>query len=617
MRIKGILLGALLLVFVLTGCGGADTALPDNEATTTGPTLTETSLAEAASMGPAAALAGLPLNDFFEQAYQMILARDPEALLEMGLVSDPDAPQELTDFSLAYLEETNQLYESILEMLHGYDYAALEPFDQVSYQVFEWYLVEAMRNYADANYYYLISPLSVNSYPQLFIMFFTETHPLATPANAEGYVARMHFLDEKIDALTERIQAQADAGFIYPHMVIEYGRMDIKNYLGRSATINPMYKTFLDKTEEIADLDADTRTALVEELTATLQNEVFPAFQRLDDVLADLQAQAPQELGLYAYPDGTAYYNRILRYHTTTELTADEIHALGISELERIEGEMLERFALLGYDVEDDFPSLYTQLERDTGSLTGVEIAQEYERVLSLADEQVNDYFDLRPEGKLEVVGGNVGNYYSPGSLDGSRPGKFFALAAGTQATFKIKTIAYHEGIPGHHFQIMGPKLGDLPFFRSMANFTGYIEGWALYAEYLAWEMDWYADDPAGDLGRLQFEALRAARMVVDTGIHALGWDFDQAVTYIVEHTGLPVGVAQSEVVRYISWPGQATAYLVGKIEIMRMRAEAQEALGEDFDLRQFHNVVLGNGSMPLPTLEDVLEQWVAQENPG
>jgi uncharacterized protein (DUF885 family) len=321
-------------------------------------------------------------------------------------------------------------------------------------------------------------------------------------------------------------------------------------------------------------------------------------------------------IGLSAYEGGADYYNWLLHTYTTTSLTAEEIHDLGIKEMERIDWGIRQRFAALGYQANEDLPTLFAKLEADTGSLSGGAIAQEYERVLSLADEQVGDYFDQRPEGKLEVVGGNAGNYYSAGSLDGSRPGKFFAYTGGKQAIFKIKTVAYHEGIPGHHFQIMSPKQGDLPFFRHLMIFTGYTEGWGLYAEYLAWEMGWYIDDPAGDLGRLQYEAMRAARMVVDTGIHAMGWSFEQAVDYMVENTGLPRGMVQNEIVRYISYPGQATAYLVGKFEIMRMRLEAKVTLGEAFDLRQFHNVVLGNGSMPLSTLEEVIDNWVAQQTP-
>ena len=222
--------------------------------------------------------------------------------------------------------------------------------------------------------------------------------------------------------------------------------------------------------------------------------------------------------------------------------------------------------------------------------------------------------FEQRPPGKLEVVGGNVGGYYSPGSLDGSRPGRFYARINQPEPVYQMRSLAYHEGIPGHHYQITLAAMADLPFFRNLVGFTGYIEGWALYAEYLAYDLGWYADDPYGDLGRLQYEALRASRMVVDTGIHAMGWSFEEAENYMVGNTGMDRGFMQYEIMRYISYPAQATAYLVGKNELLRMRSESEEILGDDFVLAEFHSVILENGSMPLEVLESILQKWVAEK---
>ena len=211
----------------------------------------------------------------------------------------------------------------------------------------------------------------------------------------------------------------------------------------------------------------------------------------------------------------------------------------------------------------------------------------------------------------IEVVGGPVGGFYSPGAMDGSRPGRFYAQITSPVSIYNMKSLAYHEGIPGHHYQITTAATVDLPFFRNIVSFTGYVEGWALYSEYLAAEMGWYEGDPYGDLGRLQYEMLRACRMVVDTGIHAKGWSFDQAVDYMYEYSGFSRGFVEYQIMRYISYPGHSTAYLVGKIELMRIRSEAEAALGADFDLREFHTIVLSNGSMPIEVLERVVESWV------
>jgi uncharacterized protein (DUF885 family) len=283
--------------------------------------------------------------------------------------------------------------------------------------------------------------------------------------------------------------------------------------------------------------------------------------------------------------------------------------------LDRIQLEIRQKFSELGYSENESIPDLYERVISESGTLNGNAIEEEYERILREADENIDDYFDLRPTGVLEVVGGDVGAFYSPGSLDGSRPGQFFARINSPEPIYKIKTVAYHEGIPGHHYQISLAQQADIPLFRNLLIFDGYAEGWALYAEYLASELGWYENDPYGDLGRLQYEALRACRMVVDTGIHTKDWGFEQSVNFIVENTGLPHGYAQYEVVRYISYPGQAPAYLVGKIEIMRLRDLAEEKLGDDFDLREFHNILLMNGSMPLSVLETVITDWIEESS--
>ena len=323
--------------------------------------------------------------------------------------------------------------------------------------------------------------------------------------------------------------------------------------------------------------------------------------------------ETPDVISLSYYDGGLEYYDALLRHYTTLNLTADEIHTMGLMELERIQAEMQENFTALGYSTEESFPVLYQKIIGESGSLYGEEVRQEYERILKTADMQLGEYFDLRPDGVLEVVGGNEGAYYTAGSLDGTRPGRFYARTTSPQSTYKMRTVAYHEGIPGHHYQVSLAIQSDLPLFRKLLIFDGYAEGWALYAEYLASRLGWYSDDPYGDLGRLQCEALRACRMIADTGIHTKGWSYNQAIEFIENNTGIPHGFAEYEVIRYISAPGQAPSYLLGKIEIMRLRELAEEALGEKFELRQFHNVVLENGSMPLSVLEEVVINWIEQ----
>jgi len=611
MKTRKIFLTLIILISIaISGCAST----LNNETQASGPiAAAETSPPTVLEAKPSVThLEGLPIESFFEEAFNLLLALDPEAIVELGLEELLEGEPSLTGFGPDDLAIAKALHEDILALLHEYDYDSLDMPNQISYQVFEFYLLGKIQRYQDAEYEYLVNSLSVRSWPQLFVMFFTDTHPLSTKAEAEAYVARVKLLDEKIDELILRLEMQEQSGINPPRIVTEYGRYDIENYTGRSARYSPILSTFQDKTAQISDLDEATRSALDQELLTVLEDEVYPAFERLEDALTELEDKASNEISLSSYSGGLEYYEFLLREFTTSELSADEIHSLGLAELDRIQTAIRQKFSELGYPKNESIPNLYQRMIDESGTLSGNAIEEEYERILQEADENIEDYFDLRPAGVLEVVGGDVGAFYSPGALDGSRPGQFFARTTGTEAIYKLKTVAYHEGIPGHHYQISLAQQADIPFFRKLLIFDGYAEGWALYAEYLASELGWYADDPYGDLGRLQYEALRACRMIVDTGIHTKGWRFDQSVDFIVENTGLPRGYAQYEVMRYISYPGQAPAYLVGKIEIMRLRELAEEKLGENFDLREFHNIVLMNGSMPLNILNQVITNWIA-----
>jgi uncharacterized protein (DUF885 family) len=235
--------------------------------------------------------------------------------------------------------------------------------------------------------------------------------------------------------------------------------------------------------------------------------------------------------------------------------------------------------------------------------------------LIQTASQNLGEAFDVLPQAAVEM--GQIPSgaaFYTSATLDGSRPGVFYAPVGGQQPAYNMPTIAYHEAVPGHHFQISLQREMDLPLMRNVVGFNGYAEGWALYAERLASELGWYADDPYGDLGRLQYEAHRAARLVVDTGIHTKQWTFDQAVDFLVENTGLPEGYMQSEVARYIVWPGQAASYYIGYLKMLELREQAKAQLGEDFDLLEFHRVVLGAGSVPLEVLEGVVEAWLGSK---
>jgi uncharacterized protein (DUF885 family) len=301
-----------------------------------------------------------------------------------------------------------------------------------------------------------------------------------------------------------------------------------------------------------------------------------------------------------------------LRHYSTLDLEAQTVHDVGSEEIERIHGEMRSRFAALGYPSSETIPQLYQRLIEEDGEVSGDQVLSTYTGIIREAEANLTAAFDTRPSASVVVIGdANGGGFYTAPSFDGSRPGAFYANTGGNpEPRYAMPSLAYHEAVPGHHHQIgIAVDLDNQPLFRRALSFTAFAEGWALYAEWLAWDLGWYESDPAGDLGRLQWEALRAARLVIDTGIHALGWDYDQGVEYLVNNVGFDSRTlyAPRQISRYVAWPGQATAYMVGMLHIRDLRQSAEARLGSDFDLVEFHRTVLGRGSVPLGVLSNLV----------
>jgi uncharacterized protein (DUF885 family) len=340
-----------------------------------------------------------------------------------------------------------------------------------------------------------------------------------------------------------------------------------------------------------------------------------------------MRPQASHDAGIWRIPAGDKIYEAALQSNTTTTMSAEEIHALGVAEVERIELEMTqildaqsvpgatlaERIQALNVDPAQNFP------DTDAGRAEMIAYLHEINtRVMAAAPK----YFKTIPPQPLEIVrvpeysqDSSPGGYYNPPALDGSRPGRFYINQKSTADNPKwtLPTLMIHEGAPGHHFQLSAQQLIEgVPMLRKVLPFSAYAEGWALYAERVAKvDMGFYDTDPLGDLGRLQAEMFRAVRLVVDTGMHARQWSREQSIAYMVAKTGMSEAEVTREIERYVVWPGQATSYKVGQLAMLRMRAEAEKALGSRFDLAGFHEVILMNGSMPLAVLEDVVRQWI------
>lgn len=567
--------------------------------------------AQAALSPLAAGLERLDADAFFDESYKRLLLRSPEYVTTLGLTRLFGIGNDrLTDVSAGYQRETQGLERAILELLRRYDRAKLTPAQRLTADVYDWYLDDRVRGQAFAYDDYPLNPTVFSVHNDL-MQFFTDIHPVRTAQEARDYVTRLAQVKTKYEQVIEGLKQREQAGVVLPRFLIPVVLSDLRPIAQASPTSTPFYTVFAGKVNALAGLGDAEKQALLADAEKQIAASVIPAYKLLVEYLERQQTVATNDAGIWKLADGAAYYAYLLRHHTTTNLTADQIHELGKSELQRIHAEMRQTFGTLGYDTTQGLPALYNRLAQDGGLVSGAQIVATYEQLIRGAEERLSVVFDQKPRARVIVIGGPTGGYYMPPAVDGSRPGAFYAQATGIVPKYTMASLAYHEAVPGHHFQLAIAQELNLPILRRDMGFTGHVEGWALYAERLAKEMGLYTNDPYGDLGRLQMEAFRAARLVVDTGLHAKRWSFDQAVDYMVENTGRQRAAMQAEVARYVSIPGQATAYYVGFLKVLELRQRAKDALGARFDLKEFHNVLLVNGTVPLEVLEQLVDEYI------
>ena len=598
-----LLAGVLLLAMVSCGGdGGGDAPSPQPPAPT-GPSPSE-QLAED--------LQGLSLDDFYVESYEALILRSPETVVWEALQSVfPLQTVELDDVSDAYERETFAMYRVVLDALRRYDRDALTADEQLDYDVYAYLLQDEVER-LEFIYHDFRATYMLFSVQRMTERFFTDIHPLSTRQDAEDYVTRLGLVDDKFDQLIDHLERQRNAGIVEPALSLNVALDQAATIAGRSTDANPYFFRFASMVGQIPGVGDADRDDLLARARAATETSVTPAYRRLRDQLQNLLANAPPVIGVGQYPRGGAWYAYALRHHSTTDLTPAEVHQLGLAELARIHAEMRLIFDQLGYPQDESLEQLFGRVAADGGIVPAADVKPTYESIIAQAEARLGEAFDIFPSAEVIVLPDPSGGFYIGPSFDGTRPGAFYAGTTSDEAYFSMPSLTYHESVPGHHTQIAIAMEQDVPAFRKIVGFTGFVEGWALYAERLAHELGWYDGDPYGELGRLQFEALRAARLVMDTGIHSLGWSFDDAVQFNRENVGAPLGASRGAAARYSVWPGQATAYLIGMLEILRQRQRAMDALGPRFDLKAFHRAVLSNGAVPLALLDDVVDRYIA-----
>jgi uncharacterized protein (DUF885 family) len=558
------------------------------------------------------------LDRFFAGITAEWLREDPE----QATIARPYAGSEqdemdsrLTDISDAARYRRIALAKEMLGRLRRFERGSMSHPQLISAEVLESRLQDVIGEEPYLSYRF---PLNQFTGAQVGLPdFLTDVHPMRNRRDAENYLSRLRAIGPKIDQAAAMMRERAQKSILLPSFIASETVAQMNRFTAPVPARNILVTSFARRLERIASIEREQRNALSASAEKIVRESVYPAYVRAADGLAADHAKATDAAGLWRFPNGAEAYAFFLRRYTTTGRTAKEIHEKGLAEVARIEQEMEELFRRLGYR-EGPIEARFEKLEKDNlypdAPGTRERVLADYEKILRRNNERSLEAFEWRPKAPCiveripEFQEANAAANYMIPAPDGSRPGIFRVPLPGPRfSRVSMRTLATHEGIPGHHFQLaLQVEMTALPSFRRQNPFgplSAFNEGWGLYAERLAAELGWYKGDEVSDLGRLHGELFRARRLVADTGLHTRRWTRRQAIDY---------GIPQSEVDRYVVWPGQACSYKIGQMKILELREQARGAMGARFALKNFHNVVLENGSIPLSVLERVVRDWQA-----
>ncbi|MFT5760284.1 MAG: hypothetical protein ACI9LM_005069 [Alteromonadaceae bacterium] len=562
-------------------------------------------------------------NVLFDIIYMEGVNRNPVRQTYQGIKTDYDKWYDLS-------EEDNEKELAItkqdLKRIQAIDVTKLDKQTKLSYQLFVQSLQEEIDDYKWRHHNYPVNQMfGVHSQiPALLI----NQHSIDDVKQANDYISRLHGVEKVLGQLVDQLKIREDKGIIAPHFVFAHVIRDSKNLLvgapyddGKDTTLLADFNKKVNKLE-ISDQE---KQALIEKATTALLTNVKTGYEGLVTYLTALEKKADDNDGAWKFPDGDAFYNNALKRTTTTDLTADEIHAIGLSEVDRIHNEMRIIMEKVGF--EGDLADFFVFMRNDKQFYYAADEAgkarylNEATQLIDTMKSRLDDLFITKPKADLivkrveafrEKSAGKA--FYQAPAPDGSRPGSYYANLYDMEAmpTYQMAALAYHEGIPGHHMQIaLKQELENIPKFRKFGGYTAYSEGWGLYSEMIPKEIGFY-QDPYSDFGRLAMELWRACRLVVDTGMHVKKWTREQGIEYYVTNTPNAKSDAVKMVERHAVMPSQATAYKIGMLKIVELREKAKVALGEKFDIREFHDVVLTNGAVPLNVLTNMVNDYIA-----
>jgi len=571
------------------------------------------------------------VNNYINKVTFQLAIDSPELLTYLGAIDNTPLDfhsGKLADYTREEEERSIAKLRDARAGLDAYGPEGLTGQELLTWKIAAWFFDDLLRQ-AELRYsgYRVnqISGVTVNM-PQ----FLTDTHVIKNEKSVRRYLSRLREFGRVLRETHARVIDDRANGVIPPDFVIEKALVGMNKFIAGGADNSPLVTTLGPKLDELEDVDEAAAAAFINDATQLVSSEVIPGYKAIIILFESMLPEATHDAGIWRLPHGEAIYAANLRSNTTTQYSPEEIHATGLAEVDRIEGEMLDildsqgvmgdsfaqRIRVLMDDPAHQFPNT------DEGRAEMIVYLEAFDqKVMAIAA----DYFVTIPPQPLEIVrvpeysqDSSPGGYYSGPALDGSRPGRFYINQKDTadNPRWTLPTLMIHEGSPGHHFQISTSQLIEgVPLLRRLSPFNAFSEGWALYSERIAkTDMGLYDDDPLGDLGRLQAEMFRAVRLVVDTGMHAKRWSREQAIEYMTAKTGMTNEEVTREIERYVVWPGQATAYKTGQLALLEMRKDTEDALGERFSLKDFHEAVLMNGAMPLDILKETMADWAASQ---
>ena len=573
----------------------------------------------------------LAIGWFYNRVFMQFALDNPELLTQLRIAEQVGIHShnaKLGDASIAHEDKVFAKLVADEAMLRSYDSSGFTGQDKLSYDILAYFLGSQVSG----------APWRFHNHPvnQLFGVqselpnLMTQSQQVNDAKDAEDYIARLGEFPRKMAQVIESVKFRESKSIIPPKFAVEKVIEQIKGFVAPGVAGNPITISFKEKIGKIPayKMDEPTRAALIARVEQGVNNSVLPAYNQLNLYMETLRPKATRNDGVWALPDGDKFYQYEIESNTTTTMKADEIHQIGLKEVERIGAEMDRILVEAGYTDGTRAERMHklakspTQIYADTDD-GRAQILKDYQAIIDESIAGLDKNFATKPKAVVDVKRVPVfsektapGAYYNGPPMDGSKPGTFYANLRDVAETpkFGMRTLAYHEAVPGHHLQIsIAQELKGLPIFRGIVPFTAYVEGWALYAERLQWESG-YEKNPLDNLGRLQAEMFRAVRLVVDTGMHSKHWTREQAIDYMIANTGMPEGEVVTEIERYLVNPGQALAYKVGMLKILELRERAKTSLGTKFDIRDFHDAVLKNGAMPLSVLENVIDAYIAHK---